>query len=390
MTGAQRRKRNRENGSKSRGPITQSGKESACKNSLTHGLTAKILTLPGEDREILHARAQRWHDDYQPDGADEESLVNQLILGELRLDRIANAEHEILAEEGRIAETQWDLQRKRRLLKLRRKLDDDPAETLLHLRAFGLGVTWLLAKWKRLETAFQKGQGWNDLYKIREAIRLRSGDEAQIDEAVGSNRDFALFAVLCVDDFQTRPELVRFLQGYDYPDDWLAKIDGHVYSPTEARRTIRMCIEREIAGLRELERHFREVDAQSRAGAKARAQAPADTPKNGLMLRYRTSTELAFNRALKTLDKLQNDRAKAAEIEAKREASEAQKAGLRNEPSVVARSHSKEVYPGSYVTLLEQDYVVEEKGDGHITLKEIERRLETKPLEVASGSENAA
>ena len=78
------------------------------------------------------------------------------------------------------------------------------------------------------------------------------------------------------------------------------------------------------------------------------------------------------------------------EIEAKREASEAQNTGLRNEPTVVAQSHSKEVYPGSYVTLLEQDYVVEEKGDGHITLKEIERRLETKPLGVASGSENAA
>jgi hypothetical protein len=390
MTAAQRRKQSRENGRKSRGPVSEAGREISKRNSLRHGLTAKVLALPDEDPEQIQIQAELWFEALQPECHDEEVLVDHLAVGALQIERGIKARTEILAEQTRNTEIQWDLKRKRRLLKLRRKLDDDPAKTLLYLRAFGLGVAWLLARWRGLEAAFQKGQGWNDVRMIREAIRLRGGDEARIDEAAKSGRDFALFAVLCVDDFQTKPELVHFLQGYSYSADWLAKIDARVYSPTEARRTIRMCIEQQIADLRELDRHFREVDAQSRAGAKARAGVLADTPQNRLLIRYMKSNESSFDRTLKTLKKIQKDRQKEAETEAKQEAAEARKAGLRNEPSVVARPRSKDLYPGSYVKMLGKDYVVTEKSDGNVILSEVERSLEAEPSEVASPSENAA
>jgi hypothetical protein len=174
------------------------------------------------------------------------------------------------------------------------------------------------------------------------------------------------------------------------PDAVLASTGVRTPSLIEARRTMRGWIERQVADLRELDRHFREVDAKSRAGAKIRAMAPADTPRNRLLLRYMKSAETLFDRSRKTLAKLQREREKAAENEAKTEAAEARKTDLRNEANVVAQSHSKELVPGSCVTMDGKEYVVVEKSDGNVILSLVEKTVEPQPREVAATSENAA
>ena len=51
-------------------------------------LTAKtLLALPGEDPEAIQAKAQRFCDDLQPEGHDEEVLVDHIALASLRFDR---------------------------------------------------------------------------------------------------------------------------------------------------------------------------------------------------------------------------------------------------------------------------------------------------------------
>src|SRR5260370_24593398 len=110
MTAKQRRKKNRLNAVlNATGPVSVVGKEASRRNRLTHGLTAKTLTLPGEDPEQIHVRAERWHEACQPEGPDEEVLVDQLALAALRLERIARAEDEIVAEQVRDGEMEWDL-----------------------------------------------------------------------------------------------------------------------------------------------------------------------------------------------------------------------------------------------------------------------------------------
>jgi hypothetical protein len=395
------------------GPITPEGKEASRRNRLTHGLTAKVLTLPGEDPEAIQAQADRLHEDLQPEGHDEEVLVDQIALASLRLERIARAEAEILAEQVRNAETEWDLEQNLRLLQFRRLLRRDRATAILNLRSFGAGVSWLLGRWKFLEAAFNSSQCWNDLGVIREALLLRGFLDDKLDARMGSGHELAQLAVSCIEDHENRPELAQFLATYDdegtpcvaearsvtemvrtmtsyIPDACLASRAARTPSVIEARRTMRGWIERQVADLRELDRHFREVDAKSRAGARLRAQATADTPRNRLLLRYMKSAETAFDRARKTLAKLQRDRAKADETAAKREASEARKVGLRNEPNVTAPEPSKELVPGSCVTMDGDEYVVVEKSDGHVILSLVDKMVESQPREVAATSENAA
>jgi hypothetical protein len=289
----------------------------------------------------------------------------------------------------------------------------DRATAILKLRSFGAGVNWLLGRWKFLESAFNTAQGWNNLALIREAVLLRGPHDDKLCPQAGSAYEFAQLAISCIEGHQDRPELADFLATCDdegapcvasaknvtdmirsmtsyIPDACLASTGVRTLSQSEARRTLRSWIERQIADLRELDRHFREADAQSRAGAKIRAQAPADTPRNRLLFRYMKSAETLFDRSRKTLAKLQKDRQKQAETEAKREASEARKAGLRNEANVVVQSHSKELAPGTYITMNGKEYVVVEKSDDNVILSLVQAAIEPKLPEVASPSENAA
>jgi hypothetical protein len=414
MSSAKKRRRiSRENGRKSQGPITPEGKEASKKNALRHGLTAKTLALPGEDPDAMQAQADRLHEDCQPEGHDEEVLVDQLALASLRLERAAKAENEIVAEQVRNAEIQWDLKQQLRLLKLRRLLRRDRATAILKLRSFGAGVSWLLGRWRFLESAFNTSQGWTNLGLIREAVLLRGLHDDRLANQTGTAHEFAHLAISCVDGHQNMPELTQFLATCDdeggpcvgaaknvtemlramtsyVPDACLASTGVRTPSMIEARRTMRGWIERQIADLRELDRHFREVDARSRAGAKLRALAPADTPRNRLLLRYMKSAETLFDRSRKTLAKLQKERRREAENDAKSEVEEAQKTDLRNEPNAVAKSHSNEVVPGACVTVRDKVYAILEVSDGNLILSPVDAAIETKLSEVASPSENAA
>jgi hypothetical protein len=379
-------------------------------NALVHGFTAKVLTLPGENPQA-QARAESWQETYQPEGHDEECLVNQLANAELQLQRMVDAHHEITAEQVRHAETNWDRRQSLRLLKYRRMLRRDRMTAIIHLRSFGTGVAWLLGRWRILEAAFNASQCWNDLGLIREAILLRNLQDDRLDARVGSGHEFARLAVSCVEGHEKIPALVQFLADYDdermpcietakgmreivtsmvsyIPDERLSHIGVGTLSLTEARRAMRSWIERQVADLRELDRHFREIDAQSRAGAKVRARAPEDTPRNRLLLRYMKSAENTLDRGVKTLTKLQKEREKAAEAEAEREAPAAQNEDFRNEATVVAGTYSKELVLGSCVALFGVKYMVVETGEGRVALSAFDQPAEAKPPGVASGSEN--
>ena len=108
------------------------------------------------------------------------------------------------------------------------------------------------------------------------------------------------------------------------------------------------------------------------------------------MIRYAKSTETMLDRTLKTLKRLQKDRQKEAEIEAKREASEARKTGLRNEPSEVCGEPSKELVAGSYVRLCDAVYEVTAATGNTLTLTVAGQLPGEQSWEVAAAPENAA
>src|SRR5437588_10317166 len=80
---------NRNNSSKSTGPKTPEGKAASRRNALKHGLRAEVLALPCEDPAELAAKEQFWHDHFQPQGPEEQYLLNLVVRASVQLDRCA-------------------------------------------------------------------------------------------------------------------------------------------------------------------------------------------------------------------------------------------------------------------------------------------------------------
>src|SRR5579864_6886581 len=70
----------RENGAKSRGPITPDGKARAALNSLRHGLTSRTICLGNEASERWKLTYQSYLDLIQPQNQVEDDLVQVLAV----------------------------------------------------------------------------------------------------------------------------------------------------------------------------------------------------------------------------------------------------------------------------------------------------------------------
>ena len=83
---------NRRNALKSTGPKTPEGRAAVRLNSLTHGLTAKTLVLPGESEEDFNALSDSLAAEHDPATPTEQALVTQLAVATWRLRRLYHQE----------------------------------------------------------------------------------------------------------------------------------------------------------------------------------------------------------------------------------------------------------------------------------------------------------
>jgi hypothetical protein len=88
---------NRANAQHSTGPKTEAGKRRSSQNALRHGFTGQLVVMHDEDFEIYQTHLQSFHDEYQPQGATEESLVQDLADVSWRLNRVAVLESNLLS-----------------------------------------------------------------------------------------------------------------------------------------------------------------------------------------------------------------------------------------------------------------------------------------------------
>ena len=381
------------------GPKTPEGRAISRGNALKHGLTAKTVLLPNENPDEIQAKADSWRQTYNPQGTAEEELVDQIALCSLRLKRIAAAEEAVVAAQFHGADLQWDLEQSLKLDKFRRMLKRDRITAILNLRSFGAGVSWLLEKWKVLDAAFSRHQGWKSVTVIREAILHRG----MHDESLSSGYEFAHLAVSCVEDHQNKKELVHFLENYhdecrayiDSPDTMKQFLDSMAsyitddcqsragvreLSVVEARRTMRTWLDRQIADLKELDCHFREADALGRAAATALALVLDDTPKHRLLMRYLRSAELAQSRAMRMLSTLQRERKEAAE--------KGEGVGLPNELAGRDETDANISASESYITELNSVRGTEQINDDASMMTSEALAVISQPSEVAAQVEN--
>src|SRR5207302_9268114 len=99
----------RQNGKKSRGPVTDAGKAISRQNAIRHGLCATILALPNEDPELLRARTDAWHDYYKPQSPAAYHYLNECVRATVLADRVDVAQNATLTRRVRNAVDDWDL-----------------------------------------------------------------------------------------------------------------------------------------------------------------------------------------------------------------------------------------------------------------------------------------
>jgi hypothetical protein len=330
LSKSERTKQNQQNALHSTGPRSVEGKRISAINSFLHGLTSQALTLPHENPGESQAQLDAWNDACQPQGHLEESLVGQIALATIRLGRLAKAENEVIADQSRSADTQWVRSQELRLLELTRLIRIDPARALIELKSFGGGVDWLIHRWNALKDCFHTFQRWNNLELIYEAICLEGGCPTELQYEPIAIYEFAWLACGCTENHENVPAFVDLLS--HPPGEWTGRFTSASCDPERARSTIAHLIEERLAELSSLAEYFAGVEEASRKGAVERAGSPHDSPDNRLLLRYRKAAESGFEKALKTLQKLQAERQKADENARKREKPSA-RAKAPNEPN---------------------------------------------------------
>jgi hypothetical protein len=88
---------NRKNATRSTGPKTPAGKKSSSRNALRHGLLAREIVLPNEDRDEFDAFMEQVREDLLPQGPVEELLCDRVITAAWRLIRAARVEASLFA-----------------------------------------------------------------------------------------------------------------------------------------------------------------------------------------------------------------------------------------------------------------------------------------------------
>ena len=345
----------------STGPRTEEGDLGSRGKALKHGLSAKELALPGEDPAEIQRGLDGWYEACKPVGPVEEGLVAQIALASLRTQRLDRVEMAVIDNQVGNAEIEWDREQDRRLKKYQRMLLRDSEMATLYLRSFGAGVSWLLSQWEELASAFAESGGcWTDPAMIREAIQLRGSHDA----CISSGYEFAHLALSCVEVHENIPALATLLSEYDPEEGSLVGVHGS--SVIEARSAMRLWIDRQMADLRERDRHFRDSDPKSRAGAKTRAFVPHDTPQNRKLLRDRIAADKDFARAMKTLEELQADRKAAAKLETGFDRPATPSANLPNKRTSADSSPTNRAPTTGYVAGIGKDATCIDASDGSV------------------------
>jgi hypothetical protein len=308
LTAEQRADISRENGKKSRGPVSEQGKSRSRLNALRHGLRAEVLPLPNEDPAKVAEREAAWNDYYQPQSPAAQHLVTECVRATLLADRCHAFHAAALSKQVREAPAKWDAEQDDAVTNLTALLPNDPAEAVRLLKQSAAGCRWLLGRWERLADAFT-AHGWWAAEDRDEALRLR-GSRPHIDRLRSDPDGYALRFLnqVCLEPTGPQKGVLELLDPLFMPAVLRADYGPGKIPPAHfCRKMIGDLVAAEVAHLRRVEARLHELEEPDRAEAADRALILHDPVEARIFLRYHAESRTAFHRAyaqlLKTLER---------------------------------------------------------------------------------------
>ncbi len=341
---------NRRNAQHSTGPSTAEGKCRARRNSLKHGMTAKVIVLlDGEDGDLFHAKVAAWKDEFQPRSEFEDDLVERAVACAWQSDRIERAITAKLTElvrfgrldrdeaeadevEDQVRRLFWDPRGPIALYPHWRgfrvtprvsgpnSLDDpiNPARIVNRLENLAAGCRWLLDRWADLRGVLEQGLNWQAPDRLR-AIRLLG---RQPMDVLSDERVLTIYlacdamdptAATSLDDMMTETE-----------DDELERIKERVRgrgadrkkpaSPDAGKAALLALIEHVTTRLEvKLSRHRERQEFEK--SMQMDLLAFDDSPEGELARRYQLAKDREMHRAINALLKVRKEARAAAEAE---------------------------------------------------------------------------
>jgi hypothetical protein len=299
---------NKANASHSTGPVTEAGKNISKRNALKHSLTAQQLTLPDDDPAETQELLERWLDDYQPQTAAQEHLLEQCVAAALLQKRVTRSHFAAVSEQVRRAASDLETRRASACRENIKMLKGDPREVVERLMETSHGLFYLRNRWNFLGDEFNRKGFWSDDERD-EVIRLL-GQWPGANRLVESPDAWKVYCFngLCRVDpthamirWLTEPARMPSSMRDFYRDTLPAREDCVEYLSKTVAGVVEE-IEERLPGMVELD------DAESDAAPEV-ALTLQDDRKARLMLRYQSEARSAFHKAHDALMKsLKEDR----------------------------------------------------------------------------------
>jgi hypothetical protein len=308
-TSAARLAANRLNATKSTGPKTVEGKERSSRNAMKHGFSASLITVHGDDPEMLAERAADWQEELNPEGRGIDGyLVGRLVRTSARLDRLDSV------HASRVAKFARDARKARTELRMREV--DLYAEMLLEgrcdvavrrLMLIPEGCRYLIGEWESLRPALEPPAHW-DRADQKRMVRLMGHYTAALGKCPGP----LMLATLAIIEHRDvahklkrneNPDILMWVEKYINEQAHQYDLDkvGWLSDKSEKYETwLTQKIDTTVADLRDLKARLDAEDAAEDAELPYQAMFDA-TDEGKLIHRYEMDTERSFHRSLKEL-----------------------------------------------------------------------------------------
>ena len=195
---------NQKNSLSSTGPTTPQGKDASRRNSCRHGLAGTGGVVAPGDRAKVEARAKALLEEFQPETEFERTLVEQMAVDSVRIDRCQAAYLALCDGHANRASLCWDEDRRVEAEEIAARLGRDPARTARRLEQTRHGCEVLIERWEGLGRILRGAGDWDDsqrsmaLNLLGTPLELRVGTTA-VDPPEGDQAEAKVFRLLLVE-----------------------------------------------------------------------------------------------------------------------------------------------------------------------------------------------